>query len=156
MQSVWIGLELFKGQQTKKKKTLNKQDLLTNEGLEDIYSTFNYYKHKSLIPDDINGIIETVYLQKLNIVRQYANSIKHRGGLRYKNIFTFGQIYDNWGGGSYSSFNTRNEKDIDDVVNSVKDYHIAFRELTIKVFHYVMNSFKEHGYMINGFDELKE
>lgn len=156
MQAVWIGLELFDWQQTNKKKTLSKQDLLTNEGLEDIYSSFDYNKHKALIPDDLYGIIEPVYSQKLNVVRQYANSIKHRGGLRYRNVFTFGQIYDNWEGGAYSSFNTRNEKGMDDVVNSVKDYHIAFRELTKKVFHYVMNSFKEHGYMINGFDELKE
>lgn len=147
MQSVWIGFELFEGQMNNKKKYLSKQDLWTNEGLEDIYSCFDYNKHKALIPQDLKDIIEPIYTHKLNTVRLYANTIKHRGGLRYKNVFPFGQIYDNWGDAVYSSFNTKNEKDLDDVVVSVKEYHIAFRELTLKVFPYVMESFKKRGYV---------
>ena len=119
------------------------------DGLEDIYSSFNYNKHKKFFPNELRNIIETIYSGKLYVVRQYANSIKHRGGLRYKNSFPFGQIYDNWINGEYSSFMTRNEIEIDEVIGAVKEYHIAFRELTLKVFQFVMDNFNQHGYLIN-------
>lgn len=147
MQTIWIGFELFEGQKTNKKKTLSKQDLCSVEGLDDIYSCFDYNKHKCLIPENLRNIIEPIYSQKLNAVRQYANSIKHRGGLRYKNIFPFGQIYDYCEDTSYSTFNTRNEKNLDEIIDEVKEYHIAFRELTIIVLQYIIENFQNHGYL---------
>lgn len=147
LQTIWIGRELYIGYKNKKMTVaLCRKDMGTNEGLEKVYYWCNYNNIKNQLPKDLENAINLIYLDKPDSVRHYANSIKHRGGMRYKNVFPFGQIYDNWENASYSSFNTRNEKDLDDVIEVVKEYHIAFRELTLKVLSFVMENFMQHGY----------
>ena len=62
-------------------------------------------------------------------------------------MFPFGQTWNYANKNEYDSFNTRNEIDIDEVVDTVKDYHIGICKLASRIVVFLMEEFKKHGYL---------
>lgn len=152
IQSVWIAFKAYVGYQKKKGgkplgKPLLMQDLYSKDGLNRIYSACDYNKIKSLLPSDIRELIDRKYDNELKNLRTYANRIKHRGGMRYKDLFPYGNILEVVDDNSYSSFRTQITDNIDDVVEEVKKYHMVFCDMVDVVFNNIMEEFKKHDYL---------
>ena len=67
--------------------------------------------------------------------------------MRYLDLFPYGQIFEKTDNNSYCSVRTRNQVDIDEVVEIVKNYHIKLCENTSKVYTLLKEEFKKHGYL---------
>ena len=152
VQSVWIGFEAFDGYQKKKKgkpegQPLKRQDLYSKEGLNRIYKLCDYNEIKNRFPSCINDIISPMFSNDFVKVREYANRIKHRGGMRYKDLFPYGNILEIVDDNCYSSFRTQIMDEIDNVVLDVKDYHNVFCNVVQEIFTYIMKEFNNHGYL---------
>ena len=152
IQSVWIAFNAYVGYQKKKDgkpqgKPLFMQDLYSKDGLNRIYSACDYNKIKSLLPSGIRVLIDSKYDGDLKNLRTYANRIKHRGGMRYKDLFPYGNFLEVVDEKSYSSFRTQITDNIDDVVEEVKKYHIVFCDMVYVVFNNIMEEFKKHDYL---------
>lgn len=152
VQSVWIGFETFDGYQKKKKgkfvgQPLSRQDLYSIEGLTRIYKLCDYNEIKDRLPKCINDIITPMFSNDFVRVREYANRIKHRGGMRYKDLFPYGNIFENVDDSRYSSFRTQIMDEIDNVVLDVKKYHNVFCDAVQEIFTYIMKEFNNHGYL---------
>lgn len=141
LQSIWIATESFK------QNNNNRECLNTIEDIEELYKKCWRRKGINNLPSPYKEFLQEFNRTTGPAVADYSQSIKHRGGIRYKNLFPFGQIYDCIEDISYSTFNTKNEKDLDEVVEAVKKYHIAFRELALNVYKHIMIHFKELGYV---------
>lgn len=152
VQSVWIGFEAFDGYQKMKKgkpdgQPLKRQDLYSLEGLNRIYKLCDYNEIKKRLPSCINDIISPVFSNDFVRIREYANRIKHRGGMRYKDLFPYGNILEIVDDNCYSSFRTQIIDEIDNVVLDVKDYHNVFCKTVQEIFTYIMKEFNKHGYL---------
>lgn len=152
IQSVWIAFNAYVGYQKKKDgkpqgKPLCMQDLYSKDGLNRIYFACDYNKIKSLLPSGIRGLVDSNYDGDLKNVRTYANRIKHRGGMRYKDLFPYGNILEVVDENSYSSFRTQITDNIDDVIEDVKKYHMVFCDMVYVVFNSIMEEFKKHDYL---------
>lgn len=152
IQSVWIGFESFVGYQKNKNgkpmgSPLIRQSLFTKEGLNKIYETCDYNRIKNLLPNNVNRIIEPMYSNELQKIRTYANRIKHRGGMRYQNLFPYGEISEEGDENIYSSYRTEFKDDIDNVIQEATIYHIVFCELVKNVFEMIMAEFVKNGYL---------
>ena len=149
IQTIWIGLRKYEGYSCKidgKNVTLKRNDLFSKEGLEKVYRSCDYNKVKNLFPSEFRQIIDDNY-KKLKIVREFANRIKHRGGMRYKELFPYGNICEMTSEDCYSATQTQIEDDMDTVIEEVKKYHEAFCELTKDVFRCIMDEFKKQGHL---------
>lgn len=153
IQAVWIGFESFNGYQKTDNKgkpkgpKLTPRDLYTQNGLNRVYKFCDYNTIKGRLPIDVNAIIYSKYSTELKNVREYANRIKHRGGMRYKGLFPYGSIGVLNREDCYSSTRTQIEDDMDEVIQHVKTYHIAFCQLVKDVFDCIMEEFNKHGYL---------
>lgn len=153
IQAVWIGFKSFDGYQKVDKEgkpkgpKLSPRDLYTPNGLNRIFMFCDYNTIKGRFPIDVNAIIYSKYSTDLKKVREYANRIKHRGGMRYKGLFPYGSIGMMNNEDCYSSSRTQIEDDMDKVINDVKDYHIVFCKLVKDVFKCLMEEFQKHDYL---------
>lgn len=86
---------------------------------------------------DIEATEKFKYIIKFNnkfqTIRDYANSIKHRGGIKYEESYVINPVKVIYSNG-LNSHETINLKDIDAVINELVDYHIEFIKLTNTVF----------------------
>ena len=145
IQSVWIGTEGYNA-----KQNLNRTSLCSIDGLDSIYKGCWHRSKKdfSKISNPYRELIESFFSSEITKkVADYAQSIKHRGGMRYLDLFPYGQIFEKTDDNSYCSVRTRNQVDIDEVVEIVKNYHIKLCENTSKVYTLLMEEFKKHGYL---------
>lgn len=136
-QAVWIGTESFKE---------NRSVLCNIEKLEKMYKECWKRNELNKIPEPFRTLI--LNYRKTNsgkIISDYAQKIKHRGGMRYDGLFPFGQI--SIVGDGYDPYATRNTQDIDEVVSKLKDYHIALVELADSVTENLIDMFRQHGYL---------
>ena len=150
IQSAWIGFESYNGYQKKQKGVpLTRQDLFSKKGIDRIYKMCDYNNDdiRNRLPVSINQIVSPRYSNDFKTIRNYANRIKHRGGMRYKDLFPYGSILEVVDENHYSASRTQITDDIDAVVNEVKDYHIAFCEIVKEVFECIMDEFNKHGYL---------
>lgn len=143
LQSVWIGNEGYNA-----KQNLNRTSLYSIESLDSLYRSCWHKDSLGKISNPYREPIETFFSSEISKkVSNYAQSIKHRGGMRYLDLFPYGQIFEETDKQSYCSFNTRNLVDIDEVVDLLKDYHIMLCELTTKIHNLLMEEFKYNGYL---------
>ena len=153
IQSVWIAFEAFNNYQKTDKdgkpkgKPLTQKDMLSKEGMDRIYKMCVYNDIRTLLPGNIDQIIFPKYSNDFKTVRLYANRIKHRGGMRYKDLFPYGSILEIVDDNCYSSFRTQITDEIDNVVNDVKDYHNVFCNAVQEIFTCIMKEFNNHGYL---------
>lgn len=151
IQSSWIGFGSFNNYQRKDKsgKPLTLKNLLSKEGLDLIYKMCDYNNNdvRRLLPGNINKIIFPKYSNEFKTVRLYANRIKHRGGMRYKDLFLYGSILEIVDKDHYSASRTQITDDLDTVIKEVKDYHDAFCKIVTEVFKCIMAEFNKHGYL---------
>lgn len=146
IQSVWIGTEGYNA-----KQNLNRTSLYSIEGLDSLYKGCWHRDNLGKISYPYREPIETFFsLEITKKVSHYAQSIKHRGGIRYMDLFPYGQIFEETDEQSYCSFNTRNFVDIDEVVYLVKNYHIMLCEFVTKIHNLLTEEFKKHGYLSEG------
>ncbi len=139
--SIWIGCKVFVGylkKNSKPEKALNIQNLNSQEGLNLVYEWCDYNKIKNRLPEKIKNDINLKYTNELKRVRNYANRIKHRGGMRYKDLFPYDNTYDIIEDTFYASTRTQISDDIDDIVEEVKNYHIVLYDLIQKVYEYII------------------
>lgn len=144
IQAVWIGTESYR------ENKIGRESLITPEGLEVVYKKCWHRSDKrfSRIPSPYLHLFEEFQKTDYEIaVSNYAQRIKHRGGMRYAGMFPFGQTWNYANKNEYDSFNTRNEIDIDEVVDTVKDYHIGICKLASRIVVFLMEEFKKHGYL---------
>lgn len=145
IQSVWIGIEGYNA-----KQNLNRTSLCSIDGLDSIYKAC-WHRDKmefSKISSPFRELIISFFTSEITKkVADYAQSIKHRGGMRYLDLFPYGQIFEKTDDKSYCSYRTRNQVDIDEVVEIVKNYHIMLCKNTSKVYTLLMEEFKKHGYL---------
>jgi len=136
-QAIWIGTESFKG---------NRSVLCNIEKLEKMYKECWKRNELNKIPEPFRTLI--LNYRKTNsgkIISDYAQKIKHRGGMRYDGLFPFGQIAI--AGDGYDPYATRNTQDIDVIVSKLKDYHIALVKLADAVTENLKSVFRQHGYL---------
>ncbi|MBO4307690.1 MAG: hypothetical protein J5848_05185 [Bacteroidales bacterium] len=141
-QAIWIGTESFI-----KQGKFGLDSLCYIQKLEKVYKECWRRNNLNNIPEPFKTVI--VDFQKKtcgNTISQYAQKIKHRGGMRYDGLFPFGNIAI--AGNGYDPSATRNTKDIDEVVSEIKEYHIAIIKLAESVTEKLKDIFKQHGYLI--------
>lgn len=144
MQAIWIGTE---GYSIKNK--YQRLDLSNIKTLEDIYQKCWRRADLDSIKMDTNfknPLVDFYNLQTSHSVAQYAQKIKHRGGMRYNDLFPFGQI-GSVGLSGYNPSRTRNSIEIDNVVEIVKEYHIGICALADNIVSSLIEMFKKHGYL---------
>lgn len=149
LQTIWIGTKKYIGYQYESKKktvTLQRNNLFTTKGLEQVYMACDYDIIQKKLPKVLRKKI-TGHSNDLKKVRKHANRIKHRGGMRYKGLFPYGNISNLTSRNSYSAAWTKKDDDIDIVIEEVKKYHIAFCELVREVFEFIMDEFKKQGHL---------
>lgn len=136
-QAIWIGTESFKD---------NRSVLGDVEKLEEIYKECWRRNQLNKIPEPFRTLI--VNYRKTNlgkIISDYAQKIKHRGGMRYDGLFPFGQISIT--GNGYDPSATRNTEDIDEVVSELKECHITIVKLAETITDKLIDTFRQHGYL---------
>lgn len=142
IQAVWIGTEGY-----------SHKIGLSRTSLYHIYDIENVYKGcwrrddiPKKMPEPFKTLLTKFRNQKnVNRIPDYAQKIKHRGGMRYDGLFPFGQIAIVDDG--YDPYTTRNTQDIDVIVTELKDYHIALVELADSVTENLKAVFRQHGYL---------
>ena len=146
IQAVWIGTESFA------EKKYSRASLFETTDLEKVYRDCWRRNQINDIPDQF-GEIKIFKKDNLETISNYAQKIKHRGGMRYEGMFSFGEISIVNGG--YDPYTTRNTIDIDNVVDELKAYHIALMELVSSVAEKLINVFKQHGFLTGEDIEFK-
>ncbi|MCQ2316879.1 MAG: hypothetical protein MJZ85_09420 [Bacteroidales bacterium] len=140
LQAVWIGTESFT---QKKGKNYSRASLFKATDLESVYHDCWRRDNLNKIPEQFGEINN--FMNSNSTISNYAQKIKHRGGMRYEGLFPFGEISIVDGG--YNPYTTRNTMDIDDVVKELKAHHIALITLVNSVTEKLINVFKQHGYL---------
>lgn len=140
VQAVWIGMECFTH---KKGKNYSRVSLFKASDLESIYHDCWWRNELNKIPEQFGEI--KIFMESNSTISNYAQKIKHRGGMRYEGLFPFGEILTIDDG--YNPYETRNTQDIDNVVKELKAYHIALITLVNSVTKKLINVFKQHGYL---------
>lgn len=74
-------------------------------------------------------------------VASYSQKLKHRGGIRYSNLFPYGNVACLGYKEQYNPANTQFFVVIDDLVQEVKEYHVAICNLINKIYECIMKDF---------------
>lgn len=153
IQAMWLGFEVFVGYQREDEngnpigEKLDIQSLNSLKGLENVYKACVFNKInvrlQSYTPSNIMKSINKKNNEDFRNVRDYANKIKHRGGMRYKDLFPYGSGVDIVGDNEYSSFRTRYSYDIDDIIAEVAQYNNLFLELANQVIDLIEKRFEK-------------
>lgn len=151
IQAIWIAFEVFVDYQKEDEngkpvgERLNLQSLNSLKGLENVYKAcvFNAVncRIRSCLPSGIMKTINKKSSEDFKTIREFANKIKHRGGMRYKDLFPYGDIIHIENDDEYSSFRTQYSYDIDDVIEEVAQYNNNFLELANKVIDLILERF---------------
>lgn len=142
IQAIWIGIEGYSH-----KVGLSRTSLYHISEIENVYKgCWRRDDISKKIPEPFKTLLAEFRSSKYgNRIPDYAQKIKHRGGMRYDGLFHFGQIAIS--GDGYDPSTTRNTQDIDVVIAELKDYHIALVKLADSVTENLIDIFRQHGYL---------
>lgn len=140
LQIVWIGTKSF-GEDT--------GFPFGQQPLEEVEKKLDVFFQKCWRRNNLNEIPEPYRTLLVNFrasdfakkIASYSQKLKHRGGVRYSNLFPYGNVACLGYTDQYNPANTQFSVCIDDIVQEVKEYHIILCGLIHEIYGCLMKDF---------------
>ena len=140
LQIVWIGSKSF-GENTGFPFTQVKPEEVEEE-LDHFYRKCWRRNNLDVIPEPYKDLFNDFReSDTAKCIASYSQKLKHRGGIRYSNLFPYGNVACLGFREQYNPVNTQFLVDIDDLVQRVKEYHILICGLIHTIYEKLMKDF---------------